>query len=84
MKAIIDEIVIISRMMFSLLAMWSAVLEYLLLEDMGWRTFVLMMSLPVFNVHLNIVILHCYIQKGTNSEPKEQREEPQKGHRCIY
>jgi MFS family permease len=72
-KAIIDDIVMISSMMFSLGAVWSSVLGYLLLEEMGWRTFVLVTSLPMFIPP--IIILHCYIEEGTYSEPEEEREE---------
>jgi hypothetical protein len=72
-KAIIDNIVVISGLMFSFGAVWSAVLGYLLLEEMGWRTFILVTSLPVFIPP--IVILHCYLEEGTNSGPEEEREE---------
>ena len=56
-KAILDEIVFISFMMYTVGGMWSAVLGYLLLDVVGWRIFILLTSLPffippIFMVHL--------------------------------
>jgi hypothetical protein len=59
--------------MYSLGGVWSALLGYLLLEEMGWRTFVLVTSLPVFIPP--IIMLHCYLQEETCSELQEEREE---------
>ena len=72
-KANLDEILMISTPMYSLGGVWSAVLGYLLLEVMGWRTFVLVTSLPVFIPP--IAMLHCYLQDESEPEIKDEREE---------
>ena len=47
-KAVLDEIVMISCLMYAVGGVWSAALGYLLLDAIGWRIFILLTSLPIF------------------------------------
>ena len=47
-KTILDKILFISTLMYSVGGVWSAILGYLLLDVVGWRIFILLTSLPFF------------------------------------
>ena len=73
-KAIRDDIVMISSLMYSVGGAWSAVLGYLLLDVVGWRIFILLTSLPFFIPP--IFMLHlCFAGKsGAKVEQTEIEE----------
>ena len=71
-KAFLDDIVIISSLMYSVGGAWfTSVLGYLLLDVVGWRIFILLTSLPFFIPP--IIMLHlCFAGKsGANVEQIE-------------
>ena len=78
-KRILDEIVFISCMMYSVGGVWLAFLGYLLLDVVGWRMFVLLTSLPFFIPP--ICMLHlCFAE---NSEAKTGHKESEQNQTVI-
>ena len=69
------KILLVTGIMFHMGGMWSSVLGYLLLERVGWRTFLLFSSLPV--IIPPIFMLHfCFTKKvGSQIEVDQNKKE---------
>ena len=75
-QAILDDIVMISSLMYSVGGAWAAVLGYLLLDVVGWRIFILLTSLPFFIPP--IFMLHlCFAGKSGAKVEQIQMEQIQ-------
>ena len=74
-KEMTAKILLVTGIMFHIGGMWSSVLGYLLLERVGWRTFLLFSSLPV--VIPPIFMLHfCFTKKvGSQIEVDQNKKE---------
>ena len=85
-KAILDEIMMISSMMYTVGGMWSAVLGYLLLDVVGWRIFILLTSLPFFIPP--IFMIHLFFpgksRPKTEEVKTEQNQTEEKGTMTLH
>ena len=72
-KKILDEILMISCLMYSAGGVWSAILGYLLLDVVGWRIFILLTSLPFFIPP--ICMLHFCIEEKSGPKTGQIEDE---------
>ena len=75
-KAILNDILMISTVMFAIGGVWSAGLGYLLLDLIDWRIFILLTSIPIFIPP--IFMLHLSYA-ATLEQPDEQNRDIPKG-----
>ena len=73
-KDIIEFIVIVASVMYTIGGVWSAVLGYLLLDVVGWRIFILLTSLPIFIP--TIFMLHfCFVgTRGAQTQDEQTQD----------
>ena len=72
-KKVLDTLLLASSLGYSVGSIWVPVIGYFILDLLGWRTFLLIASLPIFIPP--ILILHISIAKKTNLEVSNQLTE---------
>ena len=75
-KAILNDILMISTIMYAIGGVWSAGLGYLLLDLIDWRIFILLTSIPIFLPP--IFMLHLSYA-ATLEQPDKQNQDIPKG-----
>ena len=68
-KLILADIMLIASLAYTAGGIWCAFLGYLLLEILGWRTFILLTSLPIFV--LPIFMLHFCLNKTDDQQAQD-------------
>ena len=73
-KEIIEFLVIVASVMYTIGGIWSAVLRYLLLDVIGWRIIILLTSLPIFIP--TIFMLHfCFVgTRGAQTQDEQTQD----------
>ena len=76
-KKVLDTLLLVSSLGYSVGSIWVPVIGYFILDLLGWRTFLLIASLPIFIPP--ILILHISIAKKKNLEVSNQTEQSENG-----
>ena len=76
-KKVLNTLLLASNLGYSVGSIWVPVIGYFILDLLGWRTFLLIASLPIFIPP--ILILHISIAKKTNLEVSNQTEQSENG-----
>ncbi|XP_063689524.1 putative transporter svop-1 [Bolinopsis microptera] len=76
-KKIVNTLILVSSLGYSVGSIWIPVIAYFSLDLLGWRTFLLIASLPIFIPP--ILILHIFLKDSSNLETITQAEPTESG-----
>ena len=68
-KQVSEDIILITSLVYTVGGVWSAILGYLVLDQLGWRIFILLTSLPLFIPP--ILLLHFYFGGNPTDQASE-------------